>query len=75
MKKRERICVTVSTLFCPNEVQWRTRIQVEHSNMNHLSNVATRGKLLCIPAAQDECAHVSDKQLLGFSLGAEVNLE
>lgn len=57
------------------KVLWRARVQLEYLNMNHLDNVFMRGECLFIPAAQDECAHVSHKLLLGFSLSAQVDLE
>lgn len=52
-----------------------TRVQLEYLNMNHLDNVSTRSKRQHASAAQDECAHVSHKLLLGSSLSAQVDLE
>lgn len=57
------------------KVLCESRVQLEFLNMNHLDNVSTRGECRHKSAAQNECAHVSHKLLLGSSLSAQVYLE
>lgn len=57
------------------KVVWGTHVRLEYLNMSHSDNVSTRGECRHVSAAQDECARVSHKLLLGSSLSVQVDLE